>query len=121
MVSMTTTACCVSPALALFPLRAVTIVWGIAHCGFYSAQQARLIGLAGVAAAPVALSLNASFTYLGFSLGAFVGLVTLRYAYAAQLGWAAGAFDVASLLLMLAINCRQRPVRAQSAVAACAS
>ena len=42
------------------------VLWGIAGWGFFPAQQARLIGIAGVKVAPIALSLNASFMYLGF-------------------------------------------------------
>jgi len=44
---------------------------------FFPAQQAGLIGIVGVKLAPIVLSLNASFMYLDFSLGAAVGGFTL--------------------------------------------
>jgi hypothetical protein len=36
-------------------------------------QQIRLIGVAGIWVAPIALSLNTSFMFLGFPLGAALG------------------------------------------------
>jgi predicted MFS family arabinose efflux permease len=42
-----------------------------------SPQQDRLISVVGTANTPVALSLNASFTYVGFSLGALLGSIVI--------------------------------------------
>jgi len=77
------------------------VVWGVAGWGFFPAQQARLIGIAGVKVAPIVLSLNASSMYLGFSLGAALGSITLIYASVASLGWVAALCEVAALALML--------------------
>jgi predicted MFS family arabinose efflux permease len=51
---------------AILPLVAL---WGQSAWGFFPPQQARLVGIAGLAHTPVALSITASFMYLGFSLG----------------------------------------------------
>jgi predicted MFS family arabinose efflux permease len=45
------------------------------------------------------LSLNASFMFLGFSLGAALGSLTLTYAAPSALGWVGGLCVLASLLL----------------------
>jgi predicted MFS family arabinose efflux permease len=57
-------------------IAAAIVVWGVAGWGFFPAQQARLIGIAGVKVAPIVLSPNASSMYLGFSLGAALGSIT---------------------------------------------
>lgn len=52
-------------------------VWGFSAWAFFPAQQSHLIGAGGVGNAPITLSLNASFQYAGFALGAFLGGVTV--------------------------------------------
>jgi predicted MFS family arabinose efflux permease len=47
------------------------------------------------------LSLNASFMYLGFSLGAALGSFTLIHASAASLGWVAALCEIAALAIVL--------------------
>jgi predicted MFS family arabinose efflux permease len=47
------------------------------------------------------LSLNASFMFLGFSLGAALGSLTLTYAAPFALGWVGGLCVLASLLLSI--------------------
>ena len=75
-------------ALALMlPLIAL---WGLSAWGFFPPQQARLVGVAGLAHTPVVLSLNASFMYFGFSLGAALGWIVITLASVAWIG-AAGA------------------------------
>jgi predicted MFS family arabinose efflux permease len=91
------------------------VMWGIAGWGFFPAQQARLIGIAGVKVAPIALSLNASFMYLGFSLGAALGSFALIHASAASLGWVAALCEIAALAIVLLAT---RPARAAAAPAA---
>jgi predicted MFS family arabinose efflux permease len=91
------------------------VVWGVAGWGFFPAQQARLIGIAGVKVAPIVLSLNASSMYLGFSLGAALGSITLIYASVTSLGWVAALCEVAALALMLVST---RPARALTPPAA---
>jgi predicted MFS family arabinose efflux permease len=72
---------------AILPLVAL---WGLSAWAFFPPQQARLVGVAGLAHTPVVLSLNASFMYLGFSLGAALGSVVITLTSVAWIG-AAGA------------------------------
>jgi predicted MFS family arabinose efflux permease len=79
----------------------------VAHWAFYHAQQATLVAKAGVAAAPIALSLNASFMYLGFSLGAALGSMTIHYSALANLGFVSAL--AAAGALALAYSAGRRP------------
>jgi predicted MFS family arabinose efflux permease len=99
------------PGAALVPVLGALVLWAISAWAFYPAQQTRLIALAGVKVAPIALSLNASFMYIGFSLGAALGGFTLEHATAANLGWTGGACELVALGLFLAAPHR----RAQAA------
>lgn len=99
--TLSATARLLSQTMAIAPVFVAVAVWGIAAWAFYPAQQARLIAIAGIKVAPIALSLNASFMYLGFSLGAGVGSLTLAYSRVSNLGLVAATFVVASLLLTL--------------------
>jgi predicted MFS family arabinose efflux permease len=99
------------PAMAVGPVLLAIALWGVAHFGFFPAQQSCLVEIAGVKAAPIVLSLNASFMYAGFSLGAAVGGLVVAWASTASLGWAAAAFEVAAAALTLAVA-RYRAVRA---------
>jgi len=98
----------VSTALAIAPIGVAVVVWGVAHWAFYPAQQVRLMRLAGLKAAPVALSLNASFMYLGFSLGALAGSVTLVRFGAANLGYVGAAFVALALIATSLLIRRER-------------
>jgi predicted MFS family arabinose efflux permease len=62
-----------APHTALVPVLVAVAVWGFAVWAFFPAQMARLIAAGPPAQAPVALSLNTSTMYLGFSLGSAVG------------------------------------------------
>src|SRR5471030_798074 len=90
--------------LALVPVLIGVVAWGVAHWSFYPAQQAGLINLAGLRGTPIALSLNASFMYLGFSLGAALGSLTLSFTSVINLGWTAAACEVAALILTASIG-----------------
>lgn len=84
------------------PIRLATVLvavvlWGVAAWGFFPAQQARLIGIAGLKNAPIALSLNASFQYLGFAMGALLGALTLSLGGVAHLGWVGALCVLAAL------------------------
>jgi predicted MFS family arabinose efflux permease len=102
---------------AIVPMVAAVIAWGIAHWAFYPAQQTALVGAAGVKSAPIVLSLNASFMYLGFSLGAGLGSLTLRYSGSADLGFVSAAAAIGALALTLAIGRRASAAAGQSAPA----
>jgi len=87
---------------ALVPVLLAVVVWGLAAWAFFPAQQARLMQVAGVKVAPIALSLNASFMYLGFSLGAVLGSFTMIHASVTGLGWIGAVCEIAALLIVLA-------------------
>lgn len=87
------------PNLAILPVFVAVIVWGVSGWAFYPAQQTNLISIAGIKLAPIALSLNASFMYLGFSLGASAGALTVADSSARNLGLAAAGFVAGAWLL----------------------
>ena len=91
---------------AIVPVLVATATWGIAGWAFFPAQQLRLIALAGLKTASIALSLNASFMYLGFSLGAVLGSFVLDYGTAADLGWVSGVCELVALSLLVWITQR---------------
>jgi len=97
--------------VAVLPVFVSVIVWGISGWAFYPAQQTNLIHIAGIKLAPIALSLNASFMYLGFSLGASAGAITVADGSARNLGLVAAAF-VAGALLMKRSAVRHAAARA---------
>ena len=110
-VSLSLSAYFLSQSLAIIPIVIAVIAWGIAHWGFYPGQQSELVGIAGVKAAPIVLSLNASFMYMGFSLGAGLGSMTLTFSSVANLGFVGAACEVAALALTLAIGKRFTGIR----------
>lgn len=75
------------------------VVWGISAWGFFPAQQNRLIGVAGLASTPVILSLNASFMYLGFAIGAVLGSAVISVMGVVWIG-AAGALSLLAAMAM---------------------
>jgi predicted MFS family arabinose efflux permease len=89
-----------SPGYALLPVYLAMIVWGVSAWAFHPAQQARLMNIAGVKLASIVLSLNASFMYLGFSLGAAVGALTVATGSVREVGLVAAAFVAGALLLL---------------------
>jgi len=95
---------------AIVPLLVTIVVWGVAAWAVHPAQQARLIQVAGTKVAPVALSLNASFLYLGFAAGAALGAFTLSHGSAADLGWVGGLCEIGALALMLRPNRSSVPI-----------
>ena len=102
----------VTPARALRPVLAAIALWGMCSWAFFPAQQTRLIGIVGIPAAPVALSLNASFMYLGFSLGAALGGFSLVHIGARHLGFIGAACELVALTLLLvnqALDTRTEP------------
>jgi predicted MFS family arabinose efflux permease len=97
--SLSMSATLLTKAVAVGPVLVAIVVWGLSAWAFFPAQQTRLIGIAGIRVAPIVLSLNASFMFLGFSFGAALGSVTLTYAAPSALGWVGSLCVVASLLL----------------------
>jgi predicted MFS family arabinose efflux permease len=81
---------------------AAIAIWGLAAWGFFPAQQSRLMQLAGSKTAPIALSLNASFMYLGFSLGAMLGSLVLINAPVTTLGLIGAVCEIGAVLIVLA-------------------
>jgi predicted MFS family arabinose efflux permease len=91
----------VTPTRALVPVLTAIALWGMCSWAFFPAQQTRLIEIVGVPSAPVALSLNASFMYLGFSLGAALGGFALVHIDARHLGFVGAACELVALTLLL--------------------
>lgn len=87
-----------SQTQALLPVLGAVVVWGLTAWGFFPAQQARLIGIGGHKVAPVVLSLNMTFMYAGFSVGAALGSVVLAHGSVANLGWVGAFFEIVALL-----------------------
>lgn len=110
-VLLAVTAHYLSSAYAIAPIVLAMIVWGLTHWGLYPGQQARLIGISGLHLAPIALSLDASFVYLGISLGSAIGSLIILYNHVSNLGWGAAAFQAAAILLMAWISRNDQPVR----------
>jgi predicted MFS family arabinose efflux permease len=96
----------VRPAQAIVPVLAAMAVWGLSSWAFFPAQQTRFIELVGVPSAPVALSLNASFMYLGFSIGAALGGFSLLHLGPRHLGFVGALCELAALVLLLANQAR---------------
>ena len=95
-----------SLAAALLPagprgpaVMALIAVWGLMGWAFPSVQQTRLVGMAPDLAS-VTLSLNASATYLGISVGAALGSVAVAHGRLFSLGWLAGGCVLLALLLL---------------------
>lgn len=81
----------VMPAFLVF-----MVAWGISGWMFLPGQVSRLVALSPESA-PLALSLNASFLYLGTALGALVGGLVLEHLPIGQLGLVAAVFPVLAL------------------------
>ncbi len=106
--SLSMSAILLPPTAARAPILLAIAVWGVSAWSFFPAQQARLISIAGMKVAPVALSLNASFQFLGFSTGAALGSLTLANASPLALGWVGASCVVAALSVVLAASRRAR-------------
>ena len=87
---------------ALAAVLPAIVVWGLTAWAFFPAQQARLVNITGVKTAAIGLSLNASFMYLGFSLGAVLGSFTLLHGTVTSLGIVAAACEILALVVVLA-------------------
>lgn len=83
---------------ALAAILPLVVFWGLSTWGFFPSQQARLVSAAGVTNSSVILSLNASFMYLGFSLGAAAGSIVISMSSVAWLGAVGAAFMVCAMV-----------------------
>jgi len=108
----------VGPTRAVVPVLAAMVLWGMSGWAFFPAQQTRLIEIVGVPSAPVALSLNASFMYLGFSLGAALGGFSLVHVGPRDLGFVGAACELAALALLLLTQARDARRRSRRVVSA---
>jgi predicted MFS family arabinose efflux permease len=84
---------------AIFAIVLAIVVWGISAWSFFPAQQNRLIGIAGLANTPVILSLNASFMYLGFAVGAVLGSLVISVVGVAWIGLAGATSLIAAMAM----------------------
>jgi predicted MFS family arabinose efflux permease len=109
--SLSVWAAYLAPVHALTPVLFSVALWGFTAWGFFPPQQSRLLDVVGLKAAPIILSLNASFMYLGFALGATVGSITLSNGGVGDLGAVAAAFVIAALGLFISRTTR-RPYNA---------
>jgi predicted MFS family arabinose efflux permease len=109
----------VAVTLAPTPLSDVVpllILWGLSAWGFFPAQQHRVITVVGTAHAAVGLSLNASFMYAGFALGAALGSLVISVASVLWIGAAGSACVAAAAVLSHLIWLRHiEPARRPSA------
>jgi predicted MFS family arabinose efflux permease len=92
---------CLTGKAAVALVMVAIVIWGLAAWSFFPAQQSRLMRIAGMKTAPIALSLNASFMYLGFSLGAMLGSLVLMHAPIATLGLVGAVCEGAAVLIVL--------------------
>jgi len=85
------------PATAIAPVFfGFMLLWGIAGWMFVPGQVSRVVALSP-SSAPLALSLNASFLYLGTALGALVGGFVLEHMSINELGLVAAVFPTLAL------------------------
>jgi predicted MFS family arabinose efflux permease len=108
----------VAPARAEVPVLAAVALWGVSAWAFFPAQQTRLIEIVGVPGAPVGLSLNASFMYLGFSLGAALGSFSLLHMSPKNLGFVGAACELLALTLLVANQLRDARSRSRRVISA---
>jgi predicted MFS family arabinose efflux permease len=90
-------------AIPMLPVAVITpvffvfmVLWGIAGWMFVPGQVSRVVALSP-SSAPLALSLNASFLYLGTALGALVGGFVLEHLSINELGLVAAVFPTLAL------------------------
>ncbi|AYD03003.1 MFS transporter [Neorhizobium sp. NCHU2750] len=88
------------PAAAAFLLALLAVAgWGFSVWSFFPAQMARLIVAGGQSQASLALSLNTSTMYLGFSIGSALGAGIIAGGGVWMIGAAAAAMEILALLL----------------------
>lgn len=99
------------PALAIYLIPFVLLIWSAAGWAGHPSQMSRLAAMAPDAAV-VALSLNASALYFGIAAGAALGQQVMRHAGTWPLGFVGAACEVAALaVLFIAMRRRRRQPR----------
>lgn len=93
---------------ALVPVLLAVLMWGVSAWGFFPSQQNRLIGVVGLPNTSIILSLNASFMYFGFSIGAVLGSLVIGLSSIFNLGFA-GAICVLLALALSQLAWRRTP------------
>ena len=88
-----------APGTAQWPVMLAVAVWGFSVWAFFPAQMAKLIAVGPALQAPVALSLNTSTMYLGFSIGSALGAGILHTGALWGIGLLAGLSELAALWL----------------------
>jgi len=88
-----------SPIAALLPVLAAVAAWGFSVWSFFPAQMARLIAAGTPSQASVALSLNTSTMYFGFSVGSAIGAGVLGTGAVWGIGLVAGISEAIALVL----------------------
>ena len=88
-----------SLSAALVPVLAAIAVWGFSVWSFFPAQMARLMAAGTADQTPVALSLNTSTMYFGFSIGSALGAIILGTGAIWGIGLAAGVFAMLAFLM----------------------
>ncbi|MNX48198.1 Purine efflux pump PbuE [compost metagenome] len=88
------------PRVSLGLVLVAVAVWGFTVWSFFPAQMARLIGAGVPSQAPVALALNTSTMYFGFSIGSALGATVLG----AGAIWAIGVVAAMAELIALGLN-----------------
>ena len=109
LIALSLIAIAVPPAFATIPVFIVIGLWGFAGWSFFTAQISHLISIASAKFAAIVLSLNSSFLYLGFSLGAITGSLTLARGTPADLGLVGGLLTLAGLALSLWTGRQPKP------------
>ncbi len=87
------------PALAIYPIPFVLLIWSAAGWAGHPSQMSRLAAMAPDAAV-VALSLNASALYFGIAAGAALGQQVMRHAGTWPLGFVGAACEIAALAVL---------------------
>lgn len=95
-----------SPAAALWPVMLAVAAWGFSVWAFFPPQMARLIGAGPATQAPLALSLNTSTMYLGFSIGSAIGAGILHGGALWGIGLVAGLAELLAWWLSAAASGR---------------
>ena len=88
------------PAISLIPVLGAIILWGFTVWSFFPAQMSRLIGAGPPSQAPVALALNTSTMYFGFSAGSALGAIVLGTGAI----WGIGALAALAELTAVIVN-----------------